>query len=505
MTISRRALIGAGLSTGAIAALGVGAHPAYASNISAFPFTLGVASGDPTSDGVVLWTRLAPEPLLPGFGMAGVGDVQVLWQIATDERMADVVRAGAVVARSADAHAVHVEVRGLEPDRHYWYRFRVGSQVSRIGRTRTFPAVGAAVSQLRFATFSCANLPQGRFAAYAHAASQDLDVVLHLGDYIYEAAGAANPVAGADRRHLPFKKLETLEDFRIRHTQYRLDPGLQEVHAAHPFIVVPDDHEVTNNMHVETSQTLKANGYRAYWEHMPLRFSARPKGDAIQLFRSLEYGSLAAFNMLDTRQYRSRQLTGDFKPLPPEAFDPNRTILGAEQERWLFDRMSRSASEWNLLAQQVYFAALDMAPGDKTAYNTDKWDGYPVARDRLAGFLHQADVRNPISLAGDCHSAMVNDITLTHENTSPVVASEFIGSSVTSQKGNDAQFRAAMPENPEMLYYNGSERGYLVCEVTPERFRGDLWFVDDVLAADSGATMKASYAVESGQLGAQQI
>lgn len=502
-TVLASSAAAAGLGgVGATDLAGLAARPSHASRVRGYPFRLGVASGDPRPDGVTLWTRLAPDPLVEDGGM-DERDVQVSWQVAADEGFGDVVRAGAVRARASEAHSVHVDVRGLEPDRPYWYRFRVGPDLSRTGRTRTFPATGAAVGSLRFATLSCQNLPAGRFAAYRHLAQQDVDVVLHLGDYIYEGAGGANPPAGPDRRHLPFRVARTLADYRIRHAQYRLDPDLQDAHAAHPFVVVPDDHEVVNNQSLATGLERRANGYQAYWEHMPLPASSRPRGADIQLFRSLEYGALAAFDMLDTRQYRTPLIPGaTFRELPPEAFDPSRTLTGAQQERWLFERMATSAATWNLLAQQVYLAAIDVDPGPGTAFNADKWDGYPVARERLTRFLAEAAPTNPVVLAGDVHAAMVNDVTLTSDPRSPVVTTEFLGSSVTSGKANNELFEDAVPENPHMRFYEGRARGYLVCEVTPAAFRGDLLFVDDALSAGSPVRRRASWTVEAGRTGA---
>jgi alkaline phosphatase D len=473
-------------------------------------FTLGVASGDPRPDGVTLWTRIAPDPLaVDGLGGMAAYDgrsVQVGWQVAARPDMREVVASGSVRATLAEAYAVHVDVRGLEPDRHYWYRFRVGDQTSRTGRTRTFPAAGAAVTSLRFATASCQNLPAGRFAVYRHLAEQDLDVVLHLGDYIYEGPGPVAPGPGPDRRHLPFVALQSLSDYRIRHAQYRLDPDLQDAHAAHPFVVVPDDHEVVNNQSTATLAQRRANGYQAYWEHLPLPGSARPQGSAMQLFRSIDYGRLAAFDMLDTRQYRSPQIGGGtFRTLPAAAYDPARTLTGADQEQWLFDRLATSQATWNLLAQQVYLAAIDVRPGAQQWFNTDKWDGYPVARERLTRFLADAAPNNPVVLAGDVHAAMVNDVRLTLDPTSPVVTSEFLGSSVTSGKDNNDVFEGAFAENPHMLFYEGRRRGYLVCEVTPTAFRGDQWFVDDVLDAASPVRLGGTYAVEAGRLGAHAV
>jgi len=273
-TTTRRTLLrGGAAGIGALAVTGVAARPAFARPPRAYPFTLGVASGDPRPDGVTLWTRLAPEPLLAD-GAMPPGDVLVNWQVSTEETFADPVRAGSSRATAADAHSVHVDLAGLEPDRVHFYRFRAGPHLSRVGRTRTFPAVGTAMASLKFAAFSCQNFPAGHFVAYRHAAQQDLDLAVHLGDYIYEGAGAANPPGGAARRHAPFTTAVELDHYRIRHAQYRTDPDLQDAHAAFPFVVVPDDHEVVNNQNVDTSATRRTNGYRAYWEHMPLRASA---------------------------------------------------------------------------------------------------------------------------------------------------------------------------------------------------------------------------------------
>jgi alkaline phosphatase D len=477
------------------------------------PFTLGVASGDPTADGVVLWTRLAPEPLLPDGGMP-FRTFAVDWQVATDEAFTDVVRTGTVGAHPELAHSVHPEVTGLLPDRAYFYRFRIGPHVSATGRTRTFPRPGTPVRSLRLATLSCQSLVAGRYAALRHLAGQDHDVVLHLGDYVYEARGPAEPVAGADRRHHPFRDVTTLEDYRMRHAQYHLDPDLQAAHAATPFLCVPDDHDVVGRMAGPLGRNGRddptlfrrrlAAAYRAYYEHLPLRRTALPRGPGMQLYRRFEYGDLASISLLDTRQHRSPQVDGPpFQPNGPEALDPARTMTGPAQERWLLDGLASSSRRWNVVGQQVYLAALDLGPGEEHAYNTDKWDGYPAARARLTGFLAEARPRNPVFLAGDSHAAMVNDITHGCDPAGPVVATELLGSSVSSAKGNTATFEAALPKNPQVRYYNGRQRGYLSCTVTPEQLRGDLWFVDDVLDAGSPVRLGASWAVHDGVLGAQ--
>lgn len=487
--------------------------PSLAAPLPEHPFTLGVASGDPTADGVLLWTRLAPDPLLPDGGMP-FRTFRVDWQVATDEAFADVVRTGTAEAHPELAHSVRPEVTGLLPDRTYFYRFRVGPHVSGTGRTRTFPAPGTPVRSLRLATLSCQNLVAGRFAALRHLAAQDHDVVLHVGDYIYEARGPADPVAGADRRHHPFRDVTTLEDYRMRHAQYRLDPDLQAAHASAPFLCVPDDHDVVGRMagpHGRNGnddpvlfRRRLAAAYRAYYEHLPLRRSALPRGPSMRLYRRFDYGDLARVSLLDTRQHRSPHVEGPvFQPLGPAALDPARTMTGPAQEHWLIDGLASSASRWNVVGQQVYLAAIDLGPGEEQAFNTDKWDGYPAARARLTGFLADARPRNPVFLAGDSHAAMVNDITLGSDPAGPVVATELLGSSVSSAKGNTAIFEAALPKNPQVRYYNGRQRGYLSCTVTPEQWRGDLWFVDDVLDAGSPVRLGASWTVQDGVLGAQ--
>ena len=511
--VTRRTLLKLGgaatVSTFAVPALGT--SPAMAAQVPGYPFTLGVASGDPEPDGVVLWTRLAPYPLTTDGGMPPQ-EYRVLWQVATDERFTHVVRAGSARAHPEWAHSVHVEVFGLLPDRVYFYRFRLGQYMSAVGRTRTFPAVGAPVTSLELAAVSCQALFAGRFAAYRHLATRELDLLVHLGDYIYEGDGPASPPAGPDRRHLPFRVARTLPDYRVRHAQYRLDPDLQSAHAAAPFLCVPDDHEVANNMAgdygsggdgtPEEFLPRRAAAYHAYYEHLPLRRRSMPRGPDMALYRRLRYGRLVELNLLDTRQYRSPQIDGPtFQPLDPAAHDRARTMTGPPQEQWLLAGLARSHARWNVIAQQVYMAAIDVDGGEGTSFNTDKWDGYPAARARITGFLRRRRVRNPVVLSGDVHAAMVNDVTLTHEPTSPVVATEFLGSSISSGKDNNPLFEAAMAHK-QMRYYNGRERGYLHCTVGTDLWRSDLWFVDDPLDAASVVRRQASYVVEEGRPGA---
>ncbi len=330
------------------------------------PFTLGVTSGDPSPDGIVLWTRLAIDPLNGG-GMPRQ-PIEVHWQIAADDRLTRIVKAGRVIASPEWGHSVHVEVSGLEPHRWYWYRFRVGNELSAVGRTRTFPRAQSPVDRLRFAIVSCQQYEQGFYTAYEHLAEEDMDLVMHLGDYIYEDAGVENRV----RRHVG-SELMTIDDYRNRYAQYRSDPALQAAHAAFPFIVVWDDHEVDNNYAglyqeagapVEQFALRRAAAYKAYYEHMPLRRGSIPRGALLQLYRPFMYGSLANIFMLDTRQYRTDQPCGDnLQPPCAGVDDPKATLLGAVQEKWLMDGLHRSRAGWNLLAQQIPLAKLDRMPG----------------------------------------------------------------------------------------------------------------------------------------------
>ena len=297
--------------------------------LSGYPFALGVASGDPEPDGVVLWTRLAPEPLAAdGRGGMPRRKVRVRWEVATDEGFTSVVRRGVELARPALAHSVHVEVDGLSPAREYYYRFEAGSELSPVGRTKTAPAPGADVSELAFAFASCQQYEHGYFTAYKHMAEEDLDLVIHLGDYIYEYGKNEYVAPGGNvRNHVPGTEITTLADYRVRHGQYKSTGNLRRAHAAFPWVVTWDDHEVENNYADEISEDdtepdqdpevflrRRAAAYQAYYENMPLRRSSVPRGPDMRLYRRLTYGGLAEFNVLDTRQYRTDQPCGDAFP-----------------------------------------------------------------------------------------------------------------------------------------------------------------------------------------------
>jgi alkaline phosphatase D len=377
------------------------------------PFTLGLASGDPLPDAVVLWTRLAPDPFDP-FGGMPERMVPVQWQVAADERFSRVVRSGIAMARPEYGHAVHVDVRGLQPGRQYHYRFRSGRHLSPVGRTKTAPSASSAPSSLRFAVVSCQMWNDGHFTAYRHLAAEDLDLVVHLGDYLYEYG--VSPDGGHRGVPLPAefaRETDTLDRYRLQHALYKTDPDLQAAHAALPFLATWDDHEVDNDYADEVPEVpamggttedflvRRANAYRAYWEHMPLRAVAEPVGPDMQLYRRLSFGDLAAFNVLDTRQYRSDQAWSD--GIDGDRFAPGRTMLGDEQERWLLDGLTRSQARWNVLAQQVKMGRLDQDPGPAEDLSMEAWDGYPASRQRILDVVAGDRVRNPVVLVGDVH------------------------------------------------------------------------------------------------------
>jgi alkaline phosphatase D len=468
------------------------------------PFPLGVASGDPTATGVVLWTRLGAEP--------GSSNIKVAWEVAEDDRFRRVVKKGNTVATPGLAHSVHVEVEGLKPDRWYWYRFRSGAHRSSAGRTRTMPPDDALAARLKFAFASCQHWEAGWFTAYRHMAADAPDLVVHLGDYIYEGA----PRDGGVRRHNS-PEIVSLTDYRDRHALYKTDPDLRRMHESAPWIVTWDDHEVDNNYAAdvpEDKQTResflerRANAYQAYYEHMPLRSTSIPVGTRMQLYRRLRFGRLADFWVLDTRQYRSDQPCGDGTKPPCEgAFSQATSILGDRQEQWLTGGLAGNTGRWNVLAQQVMVARVDRMPGEGERYSMDQWTGYEASRMRLLRFLGERKPSNPVVITGDIHTNWCNDLALdARDPKSPVVASEFVGTSISSGgDGSDTrpETEGLLRENPHLRFFNNN-RGYVLCEATPDRWRTDYRIVRQVAKPDAAIETRASFVLENGRLGARR-
>lgn len=509
--ITRRLWLAYGAALAGLPALGLRAadKPTTPVKFSANPFSLGVASGDPTDSGVVLWTELAPRPLEEHGGMPHE-NVLVSWVIANDEGLKDVVRSGTTVANPFLGHSVHIEVEGLKPDSWYWYQFRCADATSPVGHTRTMPSATALPDRLRFAFASCQNYEQGLFTAYEHMAKDDLDLVVFLGDYIYEGAGRDKMV----RKHVG-PKCKSLEEYRLRYAQYRSEPLLRRMHARCPWLVTWDDHEVENNYANDISQKksvdaadflkMRAHAYQAYYEMMPLRAASLPNGPHMRLYRTLSFGRLATFQVLDTRQYRTNQPNGDKpSPLNEAALNPKNTLLGAKQAEWLTGSLLRSTATWNVLAQQVMMGMVDHQAGEGQKYSMDQWPGYANERMRLLQFLGERHVPNPVVLTGDIHSSWVNDLRVDDRRMEqPVTATEFVGTSISSAgdgestKGQEHLFS----ENPFVKFHN-RQRGYVRCNVSRDYWRTEYQVVEVVTKPGYPAVTKGAFVVQAGKPGA---
>ncbi|MGW1011957.1 alkaline phosphatase D family protein [Streptomyces termitum] len=481
------------------------------------PFTLGVASGDPLPGSVLLWTRLAPRPFEPGGGLPAER-VSVHWELARDERFTRTVRRGRATAHPEFGHSVHVEVEHLEPGREFFYRFRTGRWVSPVGRTRTAPAPWARPAALRIGAVSCQAYHDGYFTAYRHLADEDLDVVFHLGDYLYEyAVNATGGARAYTDRVLPAvfnRETITLEDYRLRYGLYKNDPDLRAAHAAHPFVVTWDDHETENNYAGDTPENdvppeefllRRAAAYRAYWEHQPLRRPQLPEGPDMRLYRRLRFGRLAQFDVLDTRQYRSDQAYGDGWQVPgPLSEDPARTMTGAAQERWLLDGWRASDARWNVLPQQVVLAERRDRETPDFKLSMDSWDGYPASRQRILAGAESAGVENLMVLTGDVHVGYGFDLKADFRDPgSRTLGTELVATSITSGKdGSDrpSNYDKLMRANPHLRFFNG-RRGYLTVELGERAARADFRTVPYVTRPGAPVTTAASFVTEAGRPG----
>ncbi len=479
-----------------------------------YPFSLGVASGDPLADSVVLWTRLAPDPLNGGMAPE---PVEVAWEVARDERFEAIVQDGSATASPELGHSVHVDVTGLEPGREYFYRFRFDGEVSSTGRTKTVPAAGILADRLRFGFASCAHWEHGYFSAYRHLAREDLDLILFQGDYIYEY-GPDDDYQSSDgpppvRLFSGSGEALDLTGYRTRHAQYKTDPDLQETHRLFPWVATWDDHEVANdytdafsqsNDSVDVFLARRAAAFQAYYEHMPLRPESMPQGPDLRLYRRLNFGTLAEISVLDTRQYRSDQPCGDtIGPRCDSALDPALSMTGPEQEQWLLDGLTASEARWKVISQQTMMAELAVKVlGPDILYNDDMWDGYPLARNRILGHVRDADVSNAVVLSGDIHSAWVNDLkTDFADPASPAVATEFVCPSITARNPIGGRLALLLATNPHVKFLD-VRNGYTVCDVTPDRWQADYRALKTVETADSPVATIASFVVEDGRPGA---
>jgi alkaline phosphatase D len=442
--------------------------------------------------------------------------VQVDWEVAEDDKLTKVVARGTEVASPQLAHTVHAEVQGLKPDRWYWYRFRAGDAESVIGRTRTMPTEESASNHVRFAVTSCQIYEQGLFTAYEQMARDNVDLVFHLGDYIYEYEAGRN---GKVRTHIG-KEIESLDDYRVRYSQYRADPLLSQMHAQCPWLVTWDDHEFDNNCAGDISEektvdpvdflARRANAYQAYYEMMPLRRAQLPRGSSLLLYRQVSFGKLANFMILDTRQYRTDQPNDDKRsPLNDAALAKTNSLLGREQRDWLSGELIASQAIWNVLAQQVMMGMVGFPrENEPLQYSMDQWPGCAYERMQLVKYLAERRISNPVVLTGDIHSNWVNELRVDDRRVEdPVVATEFVATSLSSggngvdkPKGLDG----IMAENACVKFHN-AQRGYILCDVTDKQWRSDYKVMDDVLKPGGTCSIRKSFAVESGDPRAKEV
>jgi alkaline phosphatase D len=479
------------------------------------PFSLGVASGDPTADGFVLWTRLAPEPLDPEYKIDGPVEVQV--EIAEDEAFKVIARRETVIARPDFAHAVHAEIEGLRPGRPYFYRFRAGGVASPVGRASTAPVFGAPLAKLRFGWHSCSHYEQGYFTAYRDLAAQNPDVVLSLGDYIYEVSW------GPQVRRQPVNDALTLDDFRLLHAGNKLDKDLQALHAACPWLFIWDDHEVANDYQGDFGKMLtreqgaegfvqrRIAAYRAFYEHTPLRLRSRLDPiNRMRLWGECGYGDLIDFTLLDTRQYRARHAClpqGNFEAslvqidACPELADPNRSILGREQERFFDSQFMRAPFTWSVLVQPTLFGGLNQkdAQGRAVAF-TDGWGGFPAARQRIVDTIARRQKDSTcVVIGGDMHGFWTTEIKQDFTKPeSPTVAVEFVPSSITTHSYMFDRFTRMLPDNPHIKFFDDRTRGYGLADVTQKTMTVSLRTTPTVWRKDAPFSTLKRYVVEAG-------
>lgn len=481
---------------------------AKARSFKSDPFKLGVASGSPLPDGVVLWTRLAPEPL--NGGGLDPEPISVQWEIASDEAFKKIVKKGEAIAPPQYAHSVHVEANGLEPAKNYWYRFFAGDAVSPVGLTRTAPSRDSH-DPLRFSFASCQMYEQGYFTAHRHMAQEDLDLVVFLGDYIYEHSWGKNDV----RKH-EGDEVYTLDQYRNRYACYKTDKDLQLCHSRFPWIVTWDDHEVDNDYANDLAEDLEPDflkrrtaAYQAFYEHMPLRQACAPHNNKMKIYQAYDFGRLARFHVLDDRQYRDHEVC----PKPgragsnyildcAERKDPKRTILGFEQEKWLEKSLKDSHAAWDVIAQQTLMAQA-IHSGNK--FWTDGWDGYPAARRRLLEAACNRPSTDTLVIGGDIHSYAVADLKLDfNDPKAKTVATEICGTSIASEGPPPSDIEAFLKNNAHIKYSNGKLRGYVTVALDKKKAAVTLRSIESEKIANSPIKDLQKYVVEKGKPGAQK-
>ena len=483
------------------------------------PFTLGVASGAPTSDSVVLWTRLCLDGLFSS--AIGKDPITVRWELARDDQFKNIIQTGQHQAVFALAHSVHVEIPNLAADSRYFYRFMVGDAISAVGRTRTLPLPESQVDRLRIAYASCQRYDHGYFCAYQHMIKDHIDFVLFLGDYIYEYPTSKNAVRVPDKGWVL-----SLDDYRSRYALHKREPELQAMHAACPWLMTWDDHEVQNDYAsnyvgengppVLDFDARRAGAYQAFYEHMPIRAATLTKalgglasGAELRIYQQLRFGQLATLQLLDNRQYRSLHActrngaAGSSQVDPAQCAiwnDPSRTMLGAEQEAWFKAQASSSTAPWNLIAQSTLFGQRNNKVGEGQSFWNDGWDGYGPARARVIEALAANKIAMPVMIGGDIHANWVGHIKSDYQKTeSPTIGVEFCGAGITARGGGNDGLPARLASNPHFLFADQERNGYGVLEVTPKQLNATLRVVDSVTKSDSTIQTLASFTVLSGR------
>ncbi|MCB1257385.1 MAG: alkaline phosphatase D family protein [Microthrixaceae bacterium] len=476
-------------------------------------FLLGVASGDPESDRVMLWTRVFPADA------STTDSIEVAVDVARDESFTDLIVSQITKAGADLAHSVHVDVTGLDPDTWYYYRFRAGDQTSVVARTRTFPKADAKVEAFNFVFASCQDFQWGYYGAWASAAqTKDLDAIVFLGDYIYEMTlGDLSPDQSGARVWGDSGAL-TLSDYRGRYTQAKADPNLQAAHHAVPWIITFDDHEVSDNyagdvggsdLEEPKSRDRRLAAYQAWYEHTPIRLKTPPEGtspedfDDLTVNRGFSFGDLANMFVIETRQHADppscRTTAGysaDEGPLCDDAANPDRSNLGTDQEKWLFGELEATKALWNILANPVMLADMNIGSAAEPKYYRDMWIGYPAARERLLAKVTESKVSNPVVVTGDWHASFVLDVQSDPHGDSPkTVLPEFLVSSISS-----VLFPQDYQENNPQIRYFKAAHGYALVRVTREQMVCEFSYIDDVWDPDARVTSVDRFSLAAGDL-----
>jgi len=490
-------------------------EPRPAPELGGDPFALGVASGDPLADSVILWTRLSVDPLEPTGGIPDE-EVDLVWEVGTDESFDEVVATGVATATPASGHSVHVDVQGLDADTWYSYRFKVGDATSPVAKTRTMPAADAEPDQLMFAFASCQSWGDGYYTAWRYLAEDPLDLVVHLGDYMYE-----NGEEDGEVRQAPVGEALDLPTYRQMYALYKSDPDLQAAHASFPFVFTWDDHEVDNDYAGDQQEDAdpvdeflerRAAAYQAWYENQPVRIDP-PEGPDLEIYQTFDFGTLARFYLLDSRQNR------DDQPCAPaggpsqgtecgDELDDARTIRGPEQEAWLDERFAETEARWNVLGSSVMVTPLPFTQGAPRAFNFDQWDGFVAARKRLVDSIVENEVANPVVICGDVHWSQVSAIAEDPEQPDgPLLITELIGTSISSapSESQATAIDAILANIPNVEWSNAAQRGYVRVTVTPEDMVAEYRLLATALEPDSDLEGGTTWRIESGTAGAVEV